>query len=132
MPLDLFTHKYRTDPQTGRVAISKVIPYRLFVAKGRPNVFLQNGVYYYENGEAIPDEKVTELGLDPKFKNGVPGRMKPHPKVEAILKASEEDEFERFANEIAARRPVIKRTVVVNSMAPAETPKTAEKAEKGE
>ena len=117
MPLDLKPHKYKTNPQTGMATLDKVIPYKLFTRMepgGRVEIYLQNGTYYYESGEIVPDEMLKRVGLTKDFGpdgTEIPKSMDEHPKMKEIMEA------EKFEMAKAKARPT--KTVVVESPKPA-------------
>lgn len=100
MPLDLSPDKARINPMTGLSEKIESFPYLRYVGLGRPTVFLQAGVYYYESGEIVPDEKVIEYGLYPTFEKGVPEGMSVPAEVAAILEAQKVEGFEEQARRL--------------------------------
>lgn len=97
MPLDLHPDKYRVNGATGLSEPVESTPYVRYVAMGRPTIYLQAGVYYYESGEVVPDEKVREYGLSPTFDNGAPASMSVTPEVAAILEAQKQENMKKLA-----------------------------------
>lgn len=100
MPLDLSPDKARINPMTGLSEKIESFPYIRYVGLGRPTIYLQAGVYYYESGEVVPDEKVTEYGLTPTFENGVPEKMSVPAEVAAILEAQKTEGIEEQARRL--------------------------------
>ena len=113
MPLDLKPHKYKTDPRTGISKLSKVVPYQLFSrleAGGRIDIFLQNGAYYYEGGEVVPDDVLKRVGLWTDFGpdgTNIPTRIEDDPTVAAIMEAEKLDAYRMKS------KPT--KTIIVNS-----------------
>ena len=113
MPLDLRTHKYKTDPRSGISKLDKVVPYQLFSrleAGGRIDIFLQNGTYYYEGGEIVPDDVIRRVGLWSDFGpdgENVPTKIEDDPTVTAIMEAERLDVLRMKA------KPT--KTIIVNS-----------------
>ena len=112
MPLDLQPYKYEIDEATGIAKLSHVVPSIRYMALGRPDVLFQGGVYYYENGEVVPAEKLAEYGLVLKPKTEKEANeqvMKPPKEIEDIVEEARADTMRQQAVRAAGAVPKKKK-----------------------
>ena len=102
--LDRNIHKYEIDPTSGKATLMEVKPIRTLMAKGRPNINIQAGRYYFDSGEEIPAEELKSYGLDPEMKDGVPTHLEPSKEVLAELGSNKVDALKNFARDIQKGR----------------------------
>ena len=97
MGLDMRVHQYSTDPNTGVSTINKIKPYRRFGAKGKPDVYMQEGTFYYPDGSVVPDSDLETLGFDLSKE---PTSMPEHPKIKEIVQKAQDDSLENWAHDL--------------------------------
>ena len=95
--LDRIIHKYVVDEASGAVTVKEVKPIRTLMAKGRPDIHIQGGDYFYDGGELVPKADLIRFGLDPEMTEGAPTRMLPPPEVMEILAEGEEEALKEWA-----------------------------------
>jgi len=58
--LNLKTHEVTVNKATGEATGVRVTPYIRLCEGDGPPIFLQNGGYFYEGGEEVPDKDVPD------------------------------------------------------------------------
>lgn len=107
MGLDLRPDKYRVNGATGMSEPIESTPYVRMVALGRPTIYLQAGVYYFESGEIVPKDMLKEYGLVTDFTKESPRGLEPHPEVVKIIEANHVESLHQAAYRLVQGAPVI-------------------------